>query len=248
MDLQTPTVHNDARKGQIAKTVIMPGDPMRAKKFAKKFLKHRKLVSSVRNNLCFTGTYKKVPVTIMSSGMGNASMGIYSYELFNFYDVENIIRVGTTGSLDKKIVIGDILVGERVFTDTNFGNIFKKGGETSFTCSKKLLTELKLVAKEKNIKILCDSIFSTDTFYDSIEKNRQMISLGIKGVEMESASLYLNALEANKNALCLCTVSDEILTNKKTTAKQRENDYENMCVLALELSVKMQNKTLRNNL
>jgi len=242
MDLQTPTVHNNARKGQIAKTVIMPGDPLRAKKFAKKFLKHRKLVSSVRNNLCFSGTYKNVPVTIMSSGMGNASMGIFSYELFNFYNVENIIRVGTTGSLDKKLVIGDILVGERVFTDTNYGNIFKNGGETSFTCSKKLLSQIKMVAKENGLKIICDSIFSTDTFYDSAEKNRHMISLGIKGVEMESASLYFNAKEAKKNAVCLCTVSDEILTNKKSSAKQRENDYENMCVLALELTIKLQNK------
>lgn len=241
MDIQTPTVHNDARKAQIAKTVIMPGDPLRAKKFAKKFLKHRKVVSSVRNNLCFTGTYKKMPVTIMSSGMGNPAMGIHSYELFNFYDVDNIIRVGTTGSLDKKLVIGDILVGERVFTDTNFGNIFKNGGETSLICSKKLLAEIKVVAKENNIKIACDSMFSTDTFYDSNEKNRHMISLGVKGVEMESASLYFNAKEAKKNAICLCTVSDEVLTNKKSSAKQRENNFQTMCILALELALKMQN-------
>lgn len=242
MDFQTPTVHNGAKKGQIAKTVIMPGDPLRAKNFAKKFLKRRRLVSEVRNNLCYTGIYKNVPVSIMSSGMGNASMGIYSYELFKFYGVENIIRVGTTGSLDKSLVIGDILVGERVFTDTNFSGIFEKGGESSFVCSKKLLMHLRVAAKEKGIKIFQDSLFSTDTFYSHINRNRHMISLGVKGVEMESASLYFNAKETKKNALCLCTVSDEILTNKKTTAKQREKDYLNMCVLALETAVKMNEK------
>ncbi len=242
MDFQTPTVHNGAKKEQLAKTVIMPGDPLRAKIFAKKFLKRAKLVSQVRNNLCFTGKYKGVPVSIMSSGMGNASMGIYSYELFNFYGVENIIRVGTTGSLDKKLVIGDILVGERVFTDTNFSGIFEKGGETSFICSKKLLMELRVVAKEKGIKIFQDSLFSTDTFYANADRNRHMVSLGVKGVEMESASLYFNAKEAKKNALCLCTVSDEVLTTKKSTAKQREKDYLNMCILALEVAVKMNEK------
>ncbi len=239
MNLQTPTVHIDAVKGQIAQTVIMPGDPLRAKKFAKKFLKRRKLVSSVRNNFCITGNYKGAAVSIMSSGMGNASMGIYSHELYNFYDVDNIIRVGTTGSLDKSIIIGDILAGERVFTDTNFGGIFASGAETSFVCSKKLLSEIKLVAKEQNIKVICDSIYSTDTFYDTHEKNRHMITLGVKGVEMESAALYFNALKAKKNALTLCTVSDEVLTNKKSTAKQRENDYQNMCLLALEVAVKL---------
>jgi purine-nucleoside phosphorylase len=156
--------------------------------------------------------------------------------------VDNIIRVGTTGSLDKSLVIGNILVGQKVFTDTNYCEIFKNGGESSFVCSRKLLNGIKVVAKENNIKVVCDSIFSTDTFYDDAEKNRHMISLGVKGVEMESASLYFNAIKSKKNALCLCTVSDEVLTNKKTTAKQRENDYDSMCVLALNLAVKLQNK------
>ncbi len=236
---KTPTAHIEAKVNDIAKTVIMPGDPRRAEKMAKKFLKDVKLVNSVRNNYCFTGFYNGTKVSIMSSGMGTPSMGIYSYELFNFYNVENIIRVGTIGSLDKSFKIGDIIIGNEVITDTNYNSLYARNKETKLFASKKLVELAKKFSQAENIKAKLGAIYTTDTFYSSEEKTKHIISLGAKGVEMEAAALYENANNSNKNALTICTISDEILTNKATTSFERENNFDKMFELALKISTKL---------
>ena len=201
---KTPTPHIEAKLGEIAKTVILPGDPLRAKRMAKKYLKDAKLVSSVRNNFRYTGTYNGKPVSIMSTGMGPASMGIYSYELFNYYGVKNAIRVGTIGSLSPKHKIGDLLIAKNCYTNTNLMDIYQNGkticgtkGVNCFEASKELVQ--KALEKQPNIEDNLCNIWTTDTFYSSLNKSLVQ-KLDIAGVEMEGASLYLNAQLANANA------------------------------------------------
>ena len=232
------TLHIDASLGEIAKTVVMPGDPLRAKKMAKKYLKDAKLVSKTRNNFCFTGTYKGTTISIMSSGMGSGSMGIYSHELFDVYNVQNIIRVGTIGALNSNLKIGDLVVGEKIDSDSNYANIFRDK-KTEMSCSKKLLELVKNEAKEKKLNIVAGKIFSTDTFYAEKGLNEQLAKKGFLGVEMECSALYKNALDFGKQALCLCTVSDELYSGKRATSKERQNNFSNMFVLALEVATKL---------
>ena len=235
----TPTPHNAAKVGDIAKTILLPGDAIRAKMIAEKFLKDVKLVNTVRNNYCFTGLYKGKPVSVMSTGMGCASMGIYSYELFNFYGVENAIRTGTIGSLNKEYVIRDIIVAENTITDTNYLGFYAKNGENKLPCSKDLLEEIKTVAKKTKKKIKVANIYTSDTFYNTKEGSAHQASMGVAGVEMECAALYLNAINAGKRALCVCTVSDEILTGKSTSSTERQNNFLGMAELALDLAIKL---------
>ena len=235
----TPTPHIEATYGQIAKTVLMPGDPKRAEIMAKKFLDDCQLVSSTRNNYCFTGKYKGKLVSIMSSGMGMPSMGIYSHELFAFYGVENIIRVGTIGSLVENLKIGDIVIGQTSITDTNFDKIFEKCGESELNASAELCSLAKKMSKKLNLNATSGAIYSTDTFYSSKEQSEHIGSLKVLGIEMESASLYHNAEKFEKNALCLCTVSDEIISGKKSTSLERQNNFDKMFVLALEIAINL---------
>ena len=235
----TPTPHNAAKVGEIAKTILLPGDAIRAKMIAEKFLKDVKLVNTVRNNYCFTGLYKGKPVSVMSTGMGCASMGIYSYELFNFYGVENAIRTGTIGSLSKDYVIRDIIVAENTTTNTNYLNFYAENGESKLHCSPELLEEIKQTAKKTRKKIKVAGIYTSDTFYNTKEGSEHQRSLGVAGVEMECAALYLNAQKAGKKALCVCTVSDEILTGKVTSSQERQNNFLDMAELALDLAIKL---------
>ncbi len=238
-----PTPHIGAKLGEIAETVILPGDPLRAKKMAEKYLKNAKLVSSVRNNYCYTGTYRGKRVSIMSTGMGTASMGIYSHELFNFYNVKNAIRVGTIGSLDENFHIGDILIAQNAHTNTNYMDIFPQGktickmkGVNSFAASKNLVE--KALEVDSSLKYnLCD-IWTTDTFYSTLPAPI-VKKLNIAGVEMEGAALYLNAEVVHKNALCICTVSDEIYSNKSASSDERENNFYKMFELALNIALKL---------
>ncbi len=238
-----PTPHIGAKLGEIAETVILPGDPLRAKKMAEKYLKNAKLVSSVRNNFCYTGTFCGKRVSIMSTGMGTASMGIYSHELFNFYNVKNAIRVGTIGSLDENFHIGDILIAQNAHTNTNYMDIFPQGktickmkGVNSFAASKNLVE--KALEVDSSLKgNLCD-IWTTDTFY-STPPAALVKELNIAGVEMEGAALYLNAEIAHKNALCICTVSDEIYSNKSASSDERENNFYKMFELALNIALRL---------
>ncbi len=234
--MNTPTPHNNAKVGEIAKTVILPGDPLRAKLIAEKFLTEVKQISNVRNNLCYTGNYNGKQVSVMSSGMGCASMGIYSYELFNFYNVENAIRVGTIGAINKNYHIGDIIIAENCITDTNYLNFYAENGESKIECSSGLLEKAIKISKQNNILARSASIYTTDTFYGSKRTVTKQTNSGAVGVEMECAALYLNAKKSNSNALTICTVSDEIYSGKLTTSEERQNMFMTMCKLALDLA------------
>lgn len=234
--MNTPTPHNNAKLGEIAKTVILPGDPLRAKVIAEKFLTDVKEISCIRNNLCFTGNYEGKPITIMSTGMGCASMGIYSYELFNFYNVENAIRVGTIGALDENYKIGDIVIAKDCISNTNYFNFYAKNGESKIECSNYLLEKAQFISKQNNIPAKTALVYTTDTFYGPKEEVSKQISTGAMGVEMECAALYLNAKNSNKNALTICTVSDEIYSGNLTTGEERQTLFLDMCKLALDLS------------
>jgi len=233
---QIPTPHISALYGDYAKTVLMPGDPLRAKFIAEKYLIGAKLVNEVRGMLGFTGTYKGKPVSVQGSGMGMPSMGIYSYELFNFYGVESIIRIGSTGSLADDLNIGDIVISVGACTDSNYALSFGLPGVFAPTADYSLLERAVRAASAKGARFKTGNILSTDVFYgetpDAMEKWRDM---GVLAVEMETAALYMNAARAGKKALGLLTVADEIYTGKSTTSEQRQNSFTEMMEIALEL-------------
>ena len=235
----TPTPHIEAKKGEIAKTIILCGDAKRTRFIAERFLTNVSLVNSVRNNYCFTGVYKGKRISIMSVGMGNASMGIYSYELFNFYGVENAIRLGTIGSLNKDYILGDIVAAESVMTSVNYNNLYAEKGECELLASQELVKKFKDTAKLTKKKVKFGKIYSSDTFYAPEEEIKRQISLGNVGVEMESAALYLNAQMAGKKALCVCMVSDEILTGKKYTSEERQTKVLDAAKLVLDLAIEL---------
>lgn len=233
---KTPTPHIGAKKGEFAPTVIMPGDPNRAKFIAEKFLTDAKLINSVRGELAYTGLYKGKPVSVMASGMGNPSMGIYSYELFNFYNVKNIIRVGTCGANNKDIKLASIVLGDTSVTKTNYANI-SNGKIVKLQKTQKLAKLCEKVAKKLNFALVCGNLFCTDTFYGDELQAKIMADYNCVAVEMESAALYFNAQKYKKNALALCSVSDNLITGECLTADERETSFSNMIVLALEVAV-----------
>jgi len=234
------TPHNSAEKGQIAKTVLMPGDPLRAKFIAENFLENPVLVNNVRGVQGYTGTKNGVQVSVMASGMGIPSIGIYSYELYNFYGVENIIRIGSAGALSDELKVLDIVAGMSAGTDSNFADKFGVPGTLAPTASFELLRRAVECAEAKCLNIKVGSILSSDNFYgddnSSLDKWKKM---GVLAVEMEAAGLYLTAARAGKNALCLCTVSDHIYRKEELTAEQRQLGFSEMIELALEVAVKM---------
>ena len=235
----TPTPHNNAKLGEIAKTILLPGDALRAKMIVEKFLTDVKCVNEVRNNYCYTGKYKGKTISIMSTGMGCPSMGIYSYELFNFYGVENAIRIGSIGSLSLECKLNDIIVANETLTNTNYLNFYKNNGETTIQCSEYLLARLKQKATQQDRQLKIAKIYTSDTFYNTDEENNRQKMLGVAGVEMECAALYLNAKNALKNALCICTVSDEILSDKHLTSEERQNSFLDMVTLALDFAIEL---------
>lgn len=233
---KTPTTHISAKKGEFAPTVIMPGDPNRAKFISEKFLTNAKLINSVRGELAYTGLYKGKPVSIMASGMGNPSMGIYSYELFNFYNVKNIIRVGTCGANNKNIKLASIILGDTSVTKTNYANI-SNGEIVKLQKTQKLAKLCEKTAKKLNFALVCGNLFCTDTFYGDELQAKIMADYNCVAVEMESAALYFNAQKYKKNALAICSVSDNLITGESLTAEERETSFSNMIVLALEVAV-----------
>lgn len=234
------TPHNSAEKGQIAKTVLMPGDPLRAKFIAENFLENPVLFNNVRGVQGYTGTRDGVSVSVMASGMGIPSIGIYSYELYNFYGVENIIRIGSAGALADELKVLDIVAGMSAGTDSNFADKFGVPGTLAPTASFELLRHAVECAEAKHMNIKVGSILSSDNFYSddnsSLDKWKKM---GVLAVEMEAAGLYLTAARAGKNALCLCTVSDHIYRKEELTAEQRQLGFSEMIELALAVAVKM---------
>ncbi len=232
-----PTPHIGAKKEQIAKTVLMPGDPLRAKFIADNFLENAECVNTVRNMLGFTGEYQGKRVTVMGGGMGIPSIGIYSYELFNFYDVEQIIRIGSAGSINEKAKVRDVLVGIGASTDSNFGLQYGLPGTFAPIADFELARAAVETGEKLGIKTVAGNILSTDIFYhDDADALKKWARMGVLAVEMEAAALYMNAAKAGKKALCLLTISDAPFTGEALSAEERQNTFTDMMKIALEIA------------
>ena len=235
-----PTPHINAKQGEIAKTVLMPGDPLRAKFIAENFLEEPKLFNEVRGMLGYTGTYKGVQISVMGSGMGCPSIGIYSYELFHFYGVENIMRVGTAGAISRELHIGDIVLAQGACTNSTFVRQYNLPGDYAPIASFSLLEKAVEATRAKGLKLAVGNVLSSDTFYDDDKTAMERWDkMGLLCVEMEAAALYMNAARAGKNALAILTISDEIFTGKVTTAHERQTAFTNMMEVALETAIKL---------
>ena len=240
------TPHINAKNGDFAKTVLMPGDPLRAKFIAENFLENATLVNNVRGIQGYTGTYKGVVVSVMASGMGMPSIAIYSYELFKFFGVENIIRVGSAGGMQEHIRVRDIVIGMGACTDSNMAHNFTLPGTFAPIASYKLLKTCVDVCEEMNARYHVGNLISSDVFYgdnDDLEK-REISSakwgkMGVMAVEMEAAALYMNAARLRKNALAICTVSDHLLTGELTSAEERQSSFTEMMKIALEVATRL---------
>lgn len=229
------TPHIEAKEGEIAKTVIMPGDPLRAKHIAEKFLKDAKLVNTVRNMLAYTGTYNGKEVTVMSSGMGMPSIGIYSYELYKFYDVENIIRVGSAGSYTKDLNLYDIVLVNGCYSESSFAKSQNGCEDNILYANDTLNFYIKQAAEENNIHITLANVHSSDVFYKENDNYEELYKkYGCMCVEMESFALFHNAKVLNKKAACILTISDNLVTQEKTTPQERQNSFDKMIELALK--------------
>ena len=234
-----PTPHINAVPADFAETVLMPGDPLRSKFIAENYLENPRLVNNVRGVQGYTGIYKGVPVSVMASGMGMPSIGIYSYELFNFFNVQNIIRVGSAGAISLKLKVRDIVLGQGACTNSNYGAQFGFRGSFAPIADFGLLKKAADIADEMKLTYHVGNILSSDTFYDANkDANKPWIDMGVMAIEMESAALYMNAAKAGKNALCICTISDHVLTGEGTSAEERQNSFRDMMVLALETAVR----------
>ncbi len=232
-----PTPHITANYGDFAETVLMPGDPLRAKFIADNFLKDAKLVNNVRGVNGYTGTYNGKRVSVMASGMGQPSIGIYSYELFNFYGVKNIIRIGSCGSFDKDLHVRDIIIALGACTNGNYANQYNLPGTFCPIADFNLAKRAAELCEKAGVNYKVGNIFSSDMFYDDMNSGMQWAKMGVLGVEMESAALYCNAARAGKSALCICTVSDSFLhPEENTTAEERQNSFTQMMKIALELA------------
>ena len=234
-----PTPHNSAVKGDFAKTVLMPGDPLRAKFIAETFLDEPRLVNNVRGVQGYTGTYKGVPVSVMASGMGMPSIGIYSYELFTQYDVDNIIRVGSAGAIQKDLKLGSIVAGMGACTNSNYAAQYGLGGTFASIADYTLLSAAVQSAKELGLTMPVGNLYSSDTFYDASASSLKWAEMGVLAIEMEAAALYCNAAYTKKRGLSICSVSDNIVTGEELSPEQRQTGFTNMMKLALETAVKM---------
>lgn len=236
--MSIPTPHIAANKDDFAKTVLMPGDPLRAKFIADNFLENARLVTDVRNVLGYTGEYKGNSISVMASGMGMPSMGIYSYELFNFYDVQNIIRIGSAGALSRELELFDIVAAIGACTNSAYGSQFGLNGSFAPTASYPLLKCFDDTCHRLGYKIHIGNVLSSDSFYTAEENcNEKWQSMGVLAVEMETAALYMNAAKAGKNALAVFTISDCPFTDKVTTAEERQTKFKEMMTAALETAV-----------
>lgn len=239
--INTPHIQLENEIG-FAKTVLMPGDPLRAKRIADEYLENAVLVNNVRGIQGYTGFYKGHKVSVMASGMGIPSMGIYSFELFSFFGVENIIRIGSAGGLAPDIGLRDIVAGIGANTNSNFAKQFDVKGTIAPTCSYELLTQAVEASQELGLQLKIGNLYSSDSFYDADpEANRKWADLGSLAVEMEAAGLYLNAMRTGKKALAICTVSDLPLLPDcpGCTAEERQNSFTDMMKIALETAVRM---------
>ncbi len=232
-----PTPHNEASMGDVAKTVLMPGDPLRAKFIAETYLEGVKCFNKVRNMFGYTGTYNGKQVSVMGGGMGMPSIGIYSYELYHFYEVDQIIRIGSAGGLNEDVKLRDVVIGMGASTNSDFAAQYKLPGTFAPIADFGLLRKAVEAAERLEIKTIVGNILSSDTFYDD---NPEAMSLwrkmNVLAVEMEAAALYMNAARANKKALCLLTISDHVFTGESLSAEDRQLTFRDMMEIALEIA------------
>lgn len=235
------TPHNEANLGDFAKTVLMPGDPLRAKLIAETYLTDAKLVNNVRGIQGYTGTWKGVRVSVMASGMGMPSMGIYSYELFHHYEVENIIRIGSAGAICPKMKLGDVVLAQATCTDSNYGSQYRLDGVFAPIADFRLLSTAAQLSAQRGIHAPVGNLLSSDRFYDKAGTNLDWGAMGVLAVEMEAAALYYNAAEAGKHALAMCTISDQLVTHESMSAQERQTSFDQMIRLALDTAVAVEN-------
>ena len=232
-----PTAHNNAKAGDFAKTVLMPGDPLRAKYIAETYLENPRQVTAVRNMFGYTGTYKGKEISVMGGGMGMPSIGIYSYELFNFYGVDQIIRIGSAGALQDHIKVMDVVIGMGACTDSNYAYQYGLPGTFAPIADYELMNKAIETAKRQGTNIVVGNVVSSDVFYNADPTvNDRWRSMGVLAVEMEAAALYMNAAKAKKKALCMLTISDHIYTGEALCAEDRQLGFGKMMEIALELA------------
>ncbi len=247
MSKNYPTAHINATPDDFAQTVLMPGDPLRAKFIAETFLTDARLVNNVRGVHGYTGTYEGTKVSVMASGMGMPSMGIYSYELFNFFEVDNIMRIGSAGSYHTGVKVRDIVIGQGACYDSNYAAQFHLPGIYSAISSYKMLSTCIEEAKAMGVNYHVGNLLSSDAFYGDpvgVPEAEQPVNawgkMGIMAVEMEAAALYMNAARAGKNALAICTISDHLITGEATTSEERQNSFTQMMELALKTAKRLE--------
>ncbi len=234
------TPHISALPSDFAKTVLMPGDPLRAKYIAENFLEGARLVNNVRGVQGYTGTWKGEPVSVMASGMGMPSIGIYSYELYNFFGVENIMRIGSIGGMSERVKIRDIIIGMGACTNSSYARQFNLQGDFAPIADYTMLKTAIEEAEKLGASYVVGNILSSDMFYNAdAEASAKWGRMGVLGVEMEAAALYMNAAYAGKRALAICTVSDHLLTGEATTPEERQNSFTEMMEVALNTAIRL---------
>ena len=231
------TPHNSAVLGDFAKTVLMPGDPLRAQFIAETYLQDYTLVNNVRGIHGYTGTYKGVRVSVMASGMGMPSMGIYSHELYNVYGVENILRIGSAGAISETLKLRDVVLAQGTCTNSSYGRQFGLQGSFAPICDYTLLETAVAQARKMELSIAVGNLLTSDTFYNAANDTLDWGKMGVLAVEMEAAALYYNAAQAGKRALAMCTISDSVITGESLPAMERQDSFAEMMELALAVAV-----------
>ena len=230
---KVPTPHIGAREGEIADRVIMAGDPLRAKFMAERFLENPVQYNAVRGMLGFTGTYKGKRVSVQGHGMGMPSIGIYSYELFNFYGVKRIIRTGSAGSINAGVKMGDVVIGMGSCTDSNYASQYGLPGTFAPIADFGLVRAAVEKAEELGVRYKVGNLLASDFFYgDDADSWKQWQKMGVLAVEMEAAALYMNAARCGGEALCICTISDSLVTGEACSAEERQTCFTNMMDIA----------------
>lgn len=238
--MSVPTPHISAQKGDFAKTVLMPGDPLRAKFIAETFLEEARLVNNVRGIGGYTGFYQGKRVSVMASGMGMPSMGIYSYELFRFYEVDHIIRIGTAGAIRADLKLRDVVAGMGACTNSSFAQQYQLPGDYAPIASYRMLKTAVDTAKQLGIDLIVGNLYSSDTFYDEREDGLlRWKKMGVLAIEMEAAALYMNAALTGKEALAICTISDCPLTGESSSSEERQTSFTQMMEIALQTAIRL---------
>ncbi|MDN7225718.1 purine-nucleoside phosphorylase [Planococcus liqunii] len=232
------SVHINAKKGDIADTILLPGDPLRAKYIAETFLEDAVLYNEVRNMFGYTGTYKGKRISVQGTGMGAPSISIYVTELMNEYDVQKLIRVGTCGSIHKDVKVRDVILAQSASSDSKMNEIIFGGIDYAPTADFDLLLKAYNAGQEKGLNLRVGNVFTEDVFYNDYAEHEKWAQYGILGLEMESAALYTLAAKYGRQAMSILTVSDHLLTGEVTTAEERQTTFNDMIIVALEAAIK----------